>query len=320
MLAVQEFSLLEHICAAGRKWPPRVTIPPGDDLAAVRFGNMEVFMGTDQVADGVHFELSRCSLLAVARKALNRNISDVAAMAARPVCALVATMLPRTFRQPQAIELFDHFNAIATRYDCPLVGGDISIWDGPLQMTVTIIAESDGITPVTRVGACAGDVICVTGSLGGSFQEIDGKPHHLYFEPRVELARLLAGNKWSRPRCMIDLSDGLAVDLGHLCAASGLGAEVEMARLPIAPAAQLATDRDGRPVWQHVVGDGEDYELLFTVSEEQADHFLPFEHDGVRVTRIGRMTPLDQAGSIIFRFGDGTCCGPEELGWEHRGG
>lgn len=314
---MRELSLLEYICDGKRRWPERVAIPPGDDLAAVRFGDVEVLMGTDQIADGVHFQLGTTSLAAVARKALTRNLSDVAAMAAQPVCALVATMLPREFPQARAIELVDHLNAVAEAYACPLVGGDVGGWDGPLQLTVTIVAESQGIDPVRRSGARPDDAICVSGSLGGSFERVDGKIHHLDFEPRIALARRLAGDPRTRPHCMIDLSDGLSIDLGHLCQASGLGAEVEVDRLPIALAAHEAVRRDGRPLWQHAAGDGEDYELLFTASEAQLDAVLGVEVEGVSITCIGRMVSVSDEPAVRFRFSDGTVQGFGHLGWEH---
>ncbi len=316
---MRESTLLEHICADGRAWPPRVTVPPGDDLASVRFGEDEVLMGTDQVADGIHFDLARCPLSLVARKALTRNLSDVAAMAAVPVCALVATMLPRDFPQPRALELVDHLNAVAAAFACPLVGGDIGMWDGPLQLTVTVLAEPDGIAPVLRRGARSDDVIFVSGDLGGSLEETGGAAHHLDFDPRLDLARRLAGDARTRPHCMIDLSDGLAVDLRHLCAAAGLAAEVDVARLPIARAAAAAANRSGRAAWEHAAGDGEDYELLFTVDPEQAASLPARSIDGVRLSRIGRMVPADGTPAVRFRLPDGALRGAAELGWEHRG-
>ena len=318
-LTVRESTLLEYICGHDRSWPPDVAIPPGDDLALVRIGDADVLMGTDQVADGIHFDLTDCPLALVARKALTRNLSDVAAMAARPVCAVAATMLPRTFEQAKAEELVDHLHRVAGVFHCPVVGGDVAIWDGPLQLSVTIIAEPDGITPVRRVGAQADDVICVSGRLGGSLETVDGAAHHLTFEPRIALARCLAGDAAMRPGCMIDLSDGLAIDLERLCTASGLGAEVAVERLPIAEAAHIAEKRDGRPAWEHAVGDGEDYELLFTLSPQQAEQLLPFVHDGVAVTDVGRMRGGASGISVGFHLDDGSVRGRDDLGWEHRG-
>src|SRR5262249_6407472 len=155
--------------------------------------------------------------------------------------------------------------------------------------TVTILARpAAGIVPVRRSGAQAGDVICVTGTLGGSLEKIaEGvdpiKPyiHHLDFEPRLDLAKELA--RKLGVRAMIDLSDGLGSDLGHICRASGVAAVIYEDMLPASQGAQQAATRDGKPLWQHVLGDGEDYELCFTISPEAANT-MPAEVAGVLIT------------------------------------
>ncbi len=160
-------------------------------------------------------------------------------MAALPVGAVAAACLPRDFSAARANELFDHMRRVAESYHCPLIGGDISVWDHPLLLSVTVLAEPAGIEPVLRRGAAAGDMVCVSGSLGGSLIAHEGRMHHLDFEPRIGLARQLAGSPATRPNCMIDLSDGLARDLGHLCDAAGLSAELWADKLPISAAAPV---------------------------------------------------------------------------------
>src|SRR5690606_30452530 len=121
----------------------------------------------------------------VARKAITRNLSDVAAMAARPSGAVVAASLPRDFGEARANELFDHMRKTAEAFGCPLFGGDLAMWDHPLLLSVTVLAEPAETAPVLRSGAKVGDIIYVTGQLGGSLQNVAGRCHHLDFEPRL---------------------------------------------------------------------------------------------------------------------------------------
>ncbi len=302
--AVRENDLLQHVYAANAALPAGVTIPPGDDMGALRLregSGDTVLVTVDQLADGVHVDLATASLQQVGRKAITRNLSDVAAMAARPVGAVVAASLPRGFGHGRAATLFDAMRDTAAAYACPLVGGDISIWDGRLLLTVTVLAEPwPGVEPVRRGTASVGDAVYVSGELGYS-----PAGHHLDFEPRLALARALAGLKGARPTAMMDLSDGLAMDLPRMMG----HAEVEAALLPIRDHA----GGGGKALaeWRHAVSDGEDYELLFTVAPGSA---VPPTLEGVRLTRVGTVT---NAGGVVLVHPDGTRTDLAGLGWEH---
>ena len=355
---MRECDLLEHIYRSNVNLPDHVTIPPGDDMACVRVPEHvplvseldrnhqlptskmpglpgvpglpglpggDVLVTVDQLADGVHFDLATTAMEKIARKAITRNLSDVAAMAGWPQAAVVAASLPRDLGQDRAIQLFNAMRRTGDKYNCPLVGGDISIWDHPLILTVTVLASPHSCGAIRRRGAKIGDIICVTGQLGGSLETVNGYTHHLDFEPRLELARTLADSPKTRPNCMIDLSDGLAKDLGHLCRAAGVSAQLWVDQLPISPAASAAALRDGIPAWQHALGDGEDYELCFTISESIADSILPVTIDGVAITRVGRIVDSGKgAGSgnegrpaVHIVLPDGTSRVVDDLGWEH---
>ncbi len=318
---MRERELLEHVYAASATLPGRVTVGPGDDAAVVRLGDSDVLVTVDQVADGVHVDVGSTPLEKVARKAITRSLSDVAAMAARPTAAVVAASLPRCFGTDAAHRLFDAMRHVAGSYCCPLVGGDISIWDHPLLLTVTVFAEPDGIRPVTRGGAQVGDCVCVTGDLGGSGLTIDGYTHHLDFEPRLETARRLAANPGLALHCMIDLSDGLAIDLARLCTHPNrlpLAAEIWADRIPISAAAHRSAAQDGSSPWRHALGDGEDYELCFTIPAQDAESALPNQIDGVRISQIGRMVPSGPGPIVIVRMPDGSRQSVDQLGWEHQ--
>jgi len=308
---MRESDLLKHIYNASRRMPDHVIVPPGDDMAAVRFGDQTVLITVDQLADGVHVNLENVGTEAVARKAVTRNLSDVAAMAARPRGAVVAAALPRDFGEDRATQLFDAMRQTAEQYDCPLVGGDITIWAGPLMLTVTVFAEPDGVDPVLRSGAKPGDVICVTGQLGGAW-EADGGGAHLSFEPHIDLARKLAGFSPGALHSMIDLSDGLASDLSHICTQSRRAAEIHTRKLPTRVVGPDAADR--------ALFDGEDYELCFTMNAEAAGR-LPESIDGVPITPIGHILPLEDKpyeSSIWLRHEDGRREPLTKTGWDHH--
>jgi thiamine-monophosphate kinase len=315
---MRELELLAHIYKANPTLPGSVVVPPGDDMGAVRVGGATLLVTVDQVADGVHFDLADTPLEKIGRKAITRNLSDVAAMAAKPVGAVAAACLPKGFGEDRAKALFDAMRSTAEGFGCPLIGGDISAWDQRLILTVTVFAEPDGIDPVLRSEACVGDTVYVTGTLGGSLETLSDPPgyvHHLDFVPRLALARRLAGDATTRPHAMIDLSDGLAQDLTRLCERSGVCARIACTDLPISPGARLAAQRSGKPDWQHALGDGEDYELCFTAS---SDH-ISCKLDGVPITAIGTVVENGPGPLVSAELPDGTTTDISELGWEHTG-
>ncbi|MEM6458417.1 MAG: thiamine-phosphate kinase [Planctomycetota bacterium] len=300
---MREKNLLQHIYRHNPSLPESVVIPPGDDMAAIDLGGRALLVAVDPVLEGVHFDLAKTPIEKVGRKAVTRNLSDCAAMAVKPVGAVAQASLPRSLDETQAKKLFDAARDTAAAFGCPLVGGDISVWDGPLLLGVTVFAESwPGIAPVQRKGSLPGDGLYVTGYLGGSLPT----GHHLDFTPRVELARRLA--EAVELHAMMDLSDGLSTDLPRLVE----HAELDAARLPIRPG---AVQDHHRPAWHHALGDGEDYELLFA-SPGSSHAAVPNEIEGVPITRVGTVT---DAGGIVVTTPGGTRLPLSELGggWEH---
>lgn len=274
-----------------------VVVPPGDDLAVLKWQTDDLLIvGADQVLDGVHFDASRHTPRAIGRKAMNRNLSDCAAMGCIPAAALATVALPRSVDIEYAKELYLGLREAADPYFCPIVGGDTGSWNGKLVLTVTILGRSGGVKPATRSGARPGDGIYVTGHLGGS---ILGR--HMTFEPRVFLGRKLA--ETGLLSAMIDLSDGLSRDLGHICEESGVGAVIDAAAVPVHDDA-VEMRRDGHSPLEHALHDGEDYELLFTASEGSF---------GTMAKRIGMITA---SPGMWLQSGDKH--EPlEPKGWEH---
>lgn len=302
---MQEFEVLKHIFAANRELPPNVTIPPGDDMAEIRLGGRDLLIAVDQLVAGRHVDLTRVGLAAAGRKAVARCVSDVAAMAGRPIAALVAATLPPEFDAVDAARLFDAMRAAAADLGCPLIGGDLAVHGAPGQaMTcaVTVLAEPTPAGAVRRAGALAGDGVYVTGVVGGAWDDPEA-PHHLTFEPRVEAALALRARLGDRLHAMIDLSDGLGRDGAHVARASNVRLVLDAARIP-----RRRPDLD----WRRAVGDGEDYELLFTAVGDVPDRIA----DEVPVTRIGNVTPAEGEAGVIVHA-DGRSWPADDLGWQH---
>jgi len=300
-----------------RQTPPHARVPVniGDDMAAVRVGAGAAHLALlkiDQCLDQVHFDLRHHTPTQAGRKAVNRCLSDCAAMACLPAALLISVALPREgpgSGEAAARELFLACREAAAAFDCPLVGGDTAIWDQRLALTVAAL----GVLPaggreILRGGAKIGDTLFVSGRLGGSI-----KGRHLTFVPRIQLALKLAQAAGPALRAMMDLSDGLAQDLPRMCAASGVGAEVLAARLPLHADAEALAVEDGIPAGLHALADGEDYELLFALDPQATPQIVNLTD--VPLTAIGTITPGDlkliDAGGIAHAW--------PRAGWEHHG-
>jgi thiamine-monophosphate kinase len=259
-----EDALLAHIrtTVAGAE---HVLVGPGDDMAMIRVGNQQLLAAKDFLVEGRHF-LSTASMAQIGRKAVTRNISDVAAMAAKPVAILAACVLPRSITQASAQELVDAISRTAAHFGAPLIGGDtcVHVANGPLTISVTVLAQPlEGLKPILRSGARAGDQLFVTGALGGSLAK-DGGGHHFTFEPRLAESHALARLLGDDLHAMMDLSDGLARDGARFAQASALQAVIIAEQLPCTPACVQAHTHAN--AWRGALGDGEDYELLFAVA------------------------------------------------------
>ena len=168
----------------------RVTLGPGDDAAVVSWeGASASIIACDTIAEGLDFILADCTLEQVGHKALAINLSDLSAMAAHPVAATVSLILPQAAPLATCKGITEGMISLADRYSIALVGGDVTIWDGPLVVTVNVIGEPGPHGIWRREGAVSGDGLLVTGSLGGSILG-----HHLDFEPRIKESQELAPN------------------------------------------------------------------------------------------------------------------------------
>ena len=289
---------------------PRVPIGPGDDTAALRVApNRPLLVTTDMLLEGSCFLLEKAGARAVGRKAMAVNLSDIAAMAGIPTAAVVSVGLPRDGGRDVAEKLYEGMREMADAFDTPIVGGDTNSWNGGLVISVTVLGEATEHGPVRRNGAQVGDWIFVTGPLGGS---ILGK--HLDFTPRVREA--LALHQIADLHAMIDISDGLAADLHHICTESACGAVLKAEAIPIAPAAHRLAATSGRSPLDHALTDGEDFELVFTVSPEDGRRLINGQPqiplfnigeivpDGLWIEEDGKRRPLEPRGYVHALGGD----------------
>lgn len=307
---MREFELLQHVYESSRSLGDAVLIPPGDDMAMVELDTPRLLAAVDQVVDGVHVKLEATPIEAVGRKAITRCLSDIAAMAARPVASMAAVVLPTEFDEDVTNRLFDSMRETAEQFDCPLIGGDIAMYRKkqlPLVCSVTALATPAGGRVLQRCGAHVGDSVYVTGELGGAVAE-DGSGRHLAFEPRIRPALELLDRLGDRLHAMIDISDGLGRDAGHIAEQSDVCIELWAEDIPCTPGCE----------WQRAIGDGEDYELCFTAVGE-----VPDTLGSLPVTRIGQVVEMTRhaserpEGRVWIRVA-GKWQRADELGWEHE--
>jgi thiamine-monophosphate kinase len=230
-------------------------------------------------------------------------------MAGIPRAAVVAVALPRRTAVEVAQGLHAGMHILTQRFGVDLVGGDTNAWDGPLVISLTLLGEATARGAVRRAGAKPGDAILVTGPLGGSL--FAGR--HLRPEPRIYEA--LALHKAAAIHAMIDLSDGLSSDLGHLLAESGqVGAVLDAAAIPIHPDASELSLRDGVSALDHALNDGEDFELCLAVSPADAALLMAAPPAPAELYRIGVVT--DTRG-LQLRTLDGRSKPIEPGGFDH---
>ena len=266
----------------------------GDDAAILRTrSNEEIVLSTDAQVEGVHFLFGRETPRTIGRRALAVNLSDLAAMGAEPVGALLSLCAPRSM----ALSVFDAvvagFVAESERFACPLVGGNLSRAEVS-SLTVTVVGRCARGGALRRKGLREGDLLYVTGKLGVAAlarlrADRDGSPLRRVPEPRVRAGRALA--RMGGIHGCIDLSDGLASDLGQLLGGTSLGAEIDTAQLPAPRGFQRGCRALGVDPVQLQVGGGEDYELLFALAPNAAVRGSSAleKRLGVPVSRIGRV-------------------------------
>ncbi len=269
---LSEFELIDWIASQTASCD-RLRLGIGDDCAIYApAADEDLLTSTDLLIEDIHFKRQWTTLYQLGRKAAAVNISDIAAMGGRPQAVFLAIARPKTLDDGEIKELISGFIYELRQHGAVLAGGDTCASPGPLLLAVTVQGTVAGKQAICRGGAGDGDAIYVSGTLGDSalalqmLQQGRSLPADLaerFHQPaaRVELGCRLADQQLAT--AMLDVSDGLLADLGHMLAASGVGAELELDKIPLSPRFRQALEREP-DVLDLALSGGEDYELLFT--------------------------------------------------------
>ncbi|MCM8788313.1 MAG: thiamine-phosphate kinase [Candidatus Omnitrophica bacterium] len=265
----------------------QIKIGIGDDCAVIDYDkNFYLLLTTDVVVENVHFKLKDATFRQIGRKALAVNISDIAAMGGSPLWALISLGIQEK-KSGAYREIYNGILEMAAIFNVDIIGGNLSRSE-TLFVDVFLVGIVEKKNLVLRNTARPGDIIFVTGTLGGA-----QKGRQFRFIPRVMEAKKIV--KYVKPSAMIDLSDGLASDARKLAEASGCGFEIEISRIPV------SNDVGKKNKIFSALYDGEDYELLFTVAPESAS-LVPADIMGVPITNIGRLT---KQKTYLLKYPDG---------------
>jgi thiamine-monophosphate kinase len=330
-----EFALIARL-TAGLPTRADVALGVGDDAALLDlsgFAADSLLVATcDAQVEGEHFTIGVATPEEIGHKALAVNLSDLAAMGAEPLWALVSLLLPRALEVATLDGVYTGLRSLAVRYTVALVGGNVSATAGPLVIDVTALGRVPRDQALTRAGGRPGDLVLVTGTLGAAAAGVllQGGDSRLDAVSAAARARARTALVSPQPRlaegralatsgvvtAMLDVSDGLAADLSHLCAASQVGAELDADAIPVDPAALAVARALGRDAVRMALEGGEDYELAFTVGPDAVEGALEAVRAVGGVARvIGRLTEPG-LGLRLF-YADGSI---EELaprGWDH---
>lgn len=298
----------------------------GDDCAVIptSVGRVTV-VTTDMLAEGVHFRLSTSSAYDIGWKSLAVNLSDVASMGVRPVASFMAIARPDGLSDEWYEEFMAGYRDLSVRFGVPLMGGDTTASESGLTVCVTAIGEGEAAHVKRRSAALSGDIVMTAGTLGDSAAGLSlaesGSTRypallkaHLSPSPQVEEGQWLGGRR--EVHAMTDISDGVAKDLGQICRMSGTGARVELTRLPLSDDMRhYCAEENIDPAVPALCG-GEDFKLLFTVDEAEADTLAAdfASHFGYAPYPIGRMTP----SGVIEWLRHGVVVNEKFTGYIHR--
>jgi thiamine-monophosphate kinase len=326
-MPASEFDLIAAINERLPEKGGRVRVPSGDDAAVIEAGAATA-ISVDAVVDGVHFRLEDFGAPAVGRKALAAGLSDLAAMGALPGEAYVVVAAPGELSDATLLGIADGLAEVASRHGVTVAGGDL-VSSPVLMVSVTAVGyELEGTSLVTRGGASPGDVVAVTGRLGGAAGALalmEGTGGSL---PSQLREAMLARQLDPAPRlreglalaakgvtAMIDVSDGLGADAGHLARSSGCRLEIEVERIPLQEGLAEVAGGDGAAVELAVSG-GEDYELLVALPPDRMEPAAEaVAQPGTELTEIGYVA--DGQG-VALKLPDGGEL--QQCGFDHRRG
>lgn len=329
-----EFGLIDHLTKSFPLVQASTLKGIGDDAAVIKNGKGTTVVSTDMLVEGIHFDLMYSPLKHLGYKAVVVNLSDICAMNAIPTQVTVSIAISSKYTVEALTELYAGIRLACDMYKVDLIGGDTTSSPKGMTMSVTAIGQAEPEDLVFRSGAQVGDIICATGDFGGAYiglQLLEREKQIYLANPGVQPdlgaldhvvgrqlkpeARLDAVEYFHKtklkPTAMIDVSDGLASELFHICKASDVGAFLEEAKVPIHPQTEeTALEFKVNPITCALNG-GEDYELLFTVAEADLEkvRYMP------EVAIIGEI--VDKADGITLHTTGGNVHDLKAQGWKH---
>ena len=331
-----EFKLIYHLTKSFTISKEETVLGIGDDAAIIESKGKYQLISTDMLIENIHFDIMYSPLVHIGYKAISSNISDICAMNARATQVLVSIAISSKYTLEAIEELYVGMRAACEKYDIQLIGGDTSSSVTGMVISVTAIGYADKKAIVQRSGAKEGDLICVSGDLGGAYMglqllerekqvyleskemqpDLEGKDYivgrQLRPEARKDIIDLLEELNVI-PSAMIDISDGLSSEIFHLCKQSKIGAKIYEDKLPIDQLTyDTALEFNLSPTTCAMNG-GEDYELLFTIPQSDYDKiknsmdisilgYCTASHEGKElITKSGNVVPLEAQGWENFK-------------------
>lgn len=318
-----EFGLIDHITKHIELTQESTIKGVGDDAAILNFSNEQIVVTTDMLLEGIHFDLAYVPLKHLGYKAITVNLSDVFAMNAKPTQVLVSIGVSNRFSLEAIEEIYQGMNIACKRYGVDLVGGDTSASKQGLVISVTAIGKQSAEKIVKRDGASINDLVCVTGDLGAAYMglqllereknvylsnpeiqpDLEGYDYiverQLKPEARKDMVDLFSEINLI-PSSMIDVSDGLASEILHLCKSSNLGANIFEEKIPIDPMTYDSARAFNLDPTVCALSGGEDYELLFTIKQSDFDKIK----NNPDISVIGHMTQASEGAQLISKSGN----------------
>jgi thiamine-monophosphate kinase len=317
--SIGEFGFIEKIRESLKTKNPSVISGIGDDAAIFKpASGHELVFTTDMLVEGRHFDFKLITPWQLGAKTMAVNISDCAAMGAKPTVAVVSIGLPKNYPMADVEAFYEGMKGMGEAFGAQIVGGD-TVGSDSFVVNIALIGEVESGKALRRSGAKAGDALFVTGNLGDSSAGLHALQHpsaknkditaslikrHLTPTPRFTVGRVLSTKRLAT--AAIDISDGLSSEIHHLCDESKLGAEIHEEALPISPSLKSYCESEGLNPLDFVLSGGEDYELLFTVPLthiSQVIQKVPAE-TGTPLKSIGRMVPGAKGITLITRKGE----------------
>lgn len=329
-----EFGLIKHLTAAFKNEQPSTLKGIGDDAAVIDYGDKVTLVSTDLLVEGVHFDLGYTPLRHLGYKCAAVNFSDIVAMNGTPRQLFVGISVSNRFPVEALEEIYEGIRLACKRYHVDLAGGDTTSSLHGLFLSLTVTGDAEKQDVVYRNTAKENDLLCVSGDLGGAYMGLlllerekkvyqanpDMQPdlagydyileRQLKPEPRTDILEMLktAGVK---PTAMIDISDGLASEVLHICEDSGLGCRIYEDKIPLDAMTIAASEEfNFQPVTAAMNG-GEDYELLFTINMSDYEKVKMLE--GISI--VGHMTEPNEGVFLVTN--NGPLIKIEALGWNH---